>query len=56
MKQVLCKATLAVWCLKTKGKKLKVKDILDDSQRHQLVNLDEGFHIFQTIDNSKSER
>ena len=52
MKQVLSKATLTVWQFKTKGKKLKVKDILDDSQRGQLVNLDEGFHIFHTICNS----
>ena len=29
-----------------------MKDILDDSQRCQLVNLDEEFHIFQTIHNS----
>ena len=47
MKQVLSKATVAVQRSKTKGKKLKVKDILDDFQRCQLVNLDEGFHIFE---------
>ena len=52
MKQVLSKATLAVQSFKTKGKKLEVKDILDGSQRCQLVNLDGGFHIFRAICNS----
>ena len=52
MKQGLRKTTLAVQQFKTKGKKLKVKDILDNSQRCQLVNVDEGFLIFQTICNS----
>ena len=52
MKQVLSKATIAVWWFKTKGKKLKGKDILNDSWRCQLVNLDERFHIFQKIGNS----
>ena len=49
MKQVLRKATLAVCHFRTKGKKLKVKDILDDTQRNGLVNLEEGFYIFKTI-------
>ena len=52
MKQVLSRAVLAVHHFKTKGKKLKVKDILDGTQRNRLVNLDEGFYIFRTIPNS----
>ena len=49
MKQVLSKATLVVCHFKTKGKKLKIRDILDDTQRHRLVSLDEGFYVFSTI-------
>ena len=33
------------------GKRLKVKDILDDTERQKL-NLDEGYYIFRTIRNS----
>ena len=51
-KQVLDKVTLAVRRCKTKGKKLKVKDILDDVQCQRLINLDEGYYIFRTICNS----
>ena len=52
IKQVCDKVTLAVRRFKTKGKKLKVKDILDDTERQRLINLDEGFYIFRTIRNS----
>ena len=51
-KQVLDKVTLAVHRCKTKGKKLKVKHILDDVEHQKLINLDEGYYIFQTIHNS----
>ena len=37
---------------KTKGKQIKVKDILNDTQRQLLVNLDKGFYIFRTLRNS----
>ena len=43
MKQVCDKVTLALQCFKTKGQKLKVKDILDDTERQKLINLDEGY-------------
>ena len=52
IKQVCDKVTLALQCFKTKGKKLKVKDILDDTERQKLINLDEGYYIFRTIRNS----
>ena len=52
MKQVLHKVTLAVCRCKTKEKKFKVKNILDNVERQKLVNLDEGFYIFWTICNS----
>ena len=52
IKQVCGKVTLALQCFKTKGKKLKVKDILDDTERQKLINLDEGYYIFRTIRNS----
>ena len=35
-----------------RGKKFKVKNILDNVERQKLVNLDEVFYIFQTIHNS----
>ena len=31
---------------------MKVKDILGDSERHKLINLDEGYYKFRTIRNS----
>ena len=31
---------------------MKVKDILDDTERQKLINLDEGYYIFRTIRNS----
>ena len=46
------KVTLALRRFNIKGKKLKVKDILDDTNRQNLVNLDEGYYIFRTIRNS----
>ena len=52
IKQVCDKVTLALRRFKTKGKKLKVKDILDDTERQKLINLDEGYYIFRTIRNS----
>ena len=52
IKQVCDKVTLALCCYKTKGKKLKVKDILHDTERQKLVNLDEGYYIFRSIRNS----
>ena len=52
IKQVCDKVTLALCHYKTKGKKLKVKDILDDTERQKLVNLDEGYYIFRTIRNA----
>ena len=52
IKQVCDKVTLALRQFKTKGKKLKVKDILDDTERQKLINLDEGYDIFRTIRNS----
>ena len=52
MKQVFDKVTLAVHQCKTKGKKFKVKNILDNVERQKLVNLDKGFYIFGTICNS----
>ena len=52
IKQVCDKVTLVLcWC-KAKGKKFKVKDILDDTERQNLINLDEGYYIFRTIRNS----
>ena len=51
-KQVCDKVTLALRRFNIKGKKLKVKDILDDTNRQNLVNLDEGYYIFRTIRNS----
>ena len=38
--------------IKTEGKQIKVKDILNDTERQLLVNLDEGFYIFRTQRNS----
>ena len=52
IKQVCDKVTLALRRFKTKGKKLKVKDILDDTERQKLINLDEGYYIFRTIRDS----
>ena len=52
MKQVFDKVTLAVRRYQRKGKKLKVKDVLNESTRQNLVNLDEGYYIFRTIRNS----
>ena len=52
MKQVFDKVTLAVRRYQTKGKKLKVKDVLNDCARQNLINLDEGYYIFRTIRNS----
>ena len=46
IKQVCDKVTLALRHFKTKGKKLKAKDILDDTGRQKLINLDEGYYIF----------
>ena len=37
--------------IKQKGKS-SVKDILNDTERQKLVNLDEGYYIFRTIRNS----
>ena len=52
MKQVFDKVTLAVRRYQRKGKQLKVKDVLNESTRQNLVNLDEGYYIFRTIRNS----
>ena len=52
MKHIFDKVTLAIWQCKTKGKQIKVKDILNDTERQLLVNLDEGFYIFRTLRNS----
>ena len=52
IKQACDKVTLALRQFKTKGKKLKVKDIIDDTERQKLINLDEGYYIFRTIRNS----
>ena len=35
-----------------KQKENKVKDLLNDTERQLLVNIDEGFHIFRTLRNS----
>ena len=45
IKQVCDKVTLALRCFKTKGKKLKVKDILDDTERQKPINLDEDYYM-----------
>ena len=47
-----CLADFAIWQCKTKGKQMKVKDILNDTERQLLVNHDEGFYIFKTLRNS----
>ena len=52
MKHIFDKVTLAIWQYKTKGNQIKVKDILNDTERQLLVNLDEGFYIFRTLRNS----
>ena len=44
--------TLAIWQCKTKGKQIKGKDILNDTEMKLLVNQDEGFYIFRTLRNS----
>ena len=36
----------------SRQKAKKVKDILDDTERQKLINLDEGYYIFRTIRNS----
>ena len=48
MKHVFEKLTLTIWQCKTKGKQIKVKDILNDTERQLLVNLGEGIYIFRT--------
>ena len=40
MKHIFDKVTLAIQQCKTKGKQIKVKDILNDTERQLLVNLD----------------
>ena len=50
MKHIFEKVTLAIQQCKTKEK--QNKDILNDTERQQLVNLDEGFYIFRTLRNS----
>ena len=52
MKHIFDKVTIAFWQCKTKGKQIKVKDILNDTERQLPVNLDEGFYIFRTLRNS----
>ena len=47
MKHIYDKVTFAIQQYKTKGKQIKVKDILNDTERQLLVNLDEGFYIFR---------
>ena len=49
---VFDKVTLAIFQCKTKGKQIKVEDILNDTERQLVVNLDEGFYIFRTVRNS----
>ena len=51
MKHIFDKVTLAIQQCKTKGKQIKVKDILNDTERQLLVNLVEGFYIFRTLRN-----
>ena len=52
MKHTFDKVTLAIQQCKTKGKQIKVKDILNDTERQLLVNLYEGFYRFRTLRNS----
>ena len=52
LKHILDKVTLAILQCKTKGKQMKVKDILNDTERQLLINLDEGFYITRTLRNS----
>ena len=49
MKQILDKVTLTICRYKTKGKKLEVKNIFDDSERKQFISLDEGYYTFRKI-------
>ena len=43
---------LAVHRNKTKGRKITASTFLDKEQRNNIVKLDEGYYIFQTIRNS----
>ena len=52
IKQIVDKVSLAVHRNKTKGKKITAKMLLDKEQRNNIVKLDEGYYIFQTIRNS----
>ena len=52
MKHIYDKVTLAIRQCKTQGKEFKVKDVLTDEERKLLVNLDEGFYILRTLQNS----
>ena len=51
MKHIFDKVALAIQQCKTKGKQIKVKDILNDTERQLLVNLGEGLFIFRTLRN-----
>ena len=49
MKQVVDKVTLAIHRHRTKGKKVWIKNLLGNLERKQLVNLQEGYYIFRTV-------
>ena len=54
MKHIFDKVMLAIWWCKPKLKQIKVKDVLNDTEKQLLVNLDEGFCIFRTLRNSSA--
>ena len=54
MKHIFHKVTLVIRQCKTKEKQIRVKDILNDTERQLLVNLDEGFYIFKTLRHSSA--